>query len=295
MNNILEDYKTLADAIENIEDFRIYDFIYYLGINSVNKDLSKEEIEKLINICKESSDDFIDTFKLARTLTSIVYKDRYMTLEQLERVPSESIKHFYLEEQIYEMRYYFESDEEIVTPLNEIMKGVSYTIARVVHNGYCVELHYCSDTGATIEYGTKTSHDSWENEIEEINWFNKDLTDDYILNRLNCLYDEQFSDKRISDDKAKELNLIDHILSKHKVDDIELYINDNGDLLAFDDSNYWKNKEFYDFMFNELFVYNHEGKVELILEEDYKTLEKFRDNYSDKTIEKDDIELERNL
>ena len=47
-------------------------------------------------------------------------------------------------------------------------------------------------------------------------WFNKDLSDDYILNRLNCLYDEEFSDNKLSNERAKELNLIDNILSKHK-------------------------------------------------------------------------------
>lgn len=289
MNNILDIYENLADSIEEIDDFRIYDFIYYLGITSVDKDIPKEEIERLINVCKESSDNFIDTFKLARALTSIVYKERYMTLEELERVPSESIKHFYSEEKMYEMRYYFESYEEILTHPKDIIKGVSYTIARVVHNGYCVELHYCSDTGATIEYGTKTSHDMWENEIEDVEWFNKDLSDNYILNRLNCLYDEEFSDKKITDEKAKELNLIDHILSKHKVDDIVLYSNENSDLVAFDDSNYWKNKEFYDFMFNELFVYNHDGKVELIDDSEYKKLEEYRKQYDEKTNE---IEME---
>lgn len=289
MNNILDIYENLADSIEEIDDFRIYDFIYYLGITSVDKDIPKEEIERLINVCKESSDNFIDTFKLARALTSIVYKERYMTLEELERVPSESIKHFYSEEKMYEMRYYFESYEEILTHPKDIIKGVSYTIARVVHNGYCVELHYCSDTGATIEYGTKTSHDMWENEIEDVEWFNKDLSDNYILNRLNCLYDEEFSDKKITDEKAKELNLIDHILSKHKVDDIVLYSNENSDLVAFDDSNYWKNKEFYDFMFNELFVYNHDGEVELIDDSEYKKLEEYRKQYDEKTNE---IEME---
>lgn len=77
MNNILDIYENLADSIEEIDDFRIYDFIYYLGITSVDKDIPKEEIERLINVCKESSDNFIDTFKLARALTSIVYKERY--------------------------------------------------------------------------------------------------------------------------------------------------------------------------------------------------------------------------
>ncbi len=285
MNNNLDVYESLADSIEEIDDFRIYDFIYYLGINSVDKDIPKEEITRLIKVCKESSDNFIDTFKLARTLTSLVYKEKYMTLDQLERVPSESIKHFYSEEKMYELRYYFESYEEMVTSPKEIMKGVSYTVARVVNNGYCAELHYCSDTGASVEYGTKTSHDMWENEVEDASWFNKDLSDDYILNRLNCLYDEEFSDKRITTEKAEEMNLIDRILAKHKVDDIVLYSNDNGDLIAFDDVNYWKGKDFYDFMFKELFVYNREGKVELIDASDYKRLEGYRNQYEEKTNE----------
>ena len=285
MNNILDIYESLADSIEEIDDFMIYDFIYYLGINSVDKDISKEEITRLINVCKESSDNFIDTFKLARTLTSLVYKEKYMTLDQLERVLSESIKHFYSEEKMYELRYYFESYEEMVISPKEIMEGVSYTVARVVHNGYCAELHYCSDTGASVEYGTKTSHDMWENEVEDASWFNKDLSDDYILNRLNCLYDEEFSDKRITNEKAEEMNLIDHILAKHKVDDIVLYSNDNRDLIAFDDVNYWKGKDFYDFMFKELFVYNREGKVELIEDSDYKKLEGYRKQYEEKANE----------
>ena len=285
MNNNLDVYKSLADNIEEMEDFRIYDFIYYLGINSVDKGIPQEEMTRLIEVCKECSDNFIDTFKLARTLTSLVYKEKYMTLDQLERVPSESIKHFYSEEKMYELRYYFESYEEMVTSPKEIMKGVSYTVARVVHNGYCAELHYCSDTGASVEYGTKTSHDMWENEVEDASWFNKDLSDDYILNRLNCLYDEEFSDKRITNEKAEEMNLIDHILAKHKVDDIVLYSNDNGDLIAFDDVNYWKGNDFYDFMFKELFVYNHEGKVELIEDSDYKRLEGYRKQYEEKANE----------
>ena len=64
MNNILDVYENLADSIEETEDFRIYDFIYYLGINSVDKNIPKEEITRLINICRECSDNYIDSFKL---------------------------------------------------------------------------------------------------------------------------------------------------------------------------------------------------------------------------------------
>lgn len=289
MNNIFDVYQSISESIEELDDFRIYDFIYYLGINSVDRDIPREEIARLINVCKECSDNFIDTFKLARLLTSLLYKDRSMSLEQLERVPSNSIKYLYSEERLNEMKYYFESYEEIITSPKTIMQGFSYTVARVIHDGYCVELHYCSDRGATIEYGAKTAHDTWENEIEDADWFNTNLSDDYILNRLKCLYDEEFSNNKLADDRAKELNLIDHILAKYKVDDIDLYINDNGDLLAFDDSNYWKNNDFYDFMFNELFVYNSAGQVELINESDYKKIEEYRKQYKEPVKE---IEME---
>lgn len=290
MNNIFDVYQSISESIEELDDFRIYDFIYYLGINSVDKDIPREELARLINVCKECSDNFIDTFKLARLLTSFVYKDRCMSLEQLERVPSISIKYLYSEEKMNEMKYYFESYEEIIISPKEIKDKGNYTIARVIHNGYCVELHYCSDRGATVEYGTKTSHDTWENEIQDANWFNMNLSDDYILKRLNCLYNQEFSNDKLSDEQAKELNLIDHILAKHKVDDIDLYINDKGELLAFDDSNYWIGKDFYDFMFDELFVYNNEGKVELIDDSDYKKLNEYRERYDKEIAE---IEMEK--
>ena len=38
-------------------------------------------------------------------------------------------------------------------------------------------------------------------------------------------------------------------------------------------------------MFNELFVYNRDGKVELIDEADYKKLEEYRKQYDEKTNE----------
>lgn len=289
MTDILDIYESLADSIEETDEFRIYDFINYLGINVVDKDLSKEEITRIINICRECTDNFIDSFKLAKSLTSAIYEEEYLTLDELERIPSESIKYFYSNEKMDELEYYFDSYQEILTSTKEILDGYSYTIGRVVQNGYCVELHYCSDRGATLEYGTKTSHDCWENEVEEAEWFNTNLSDDYIINRLNCLYDEEFSSKEIPTEKTEELNLIDHILSNHKVDDITLYLDAERNLFAFDDINCWKNNEFYDFMFNELFVYNQDGKVDLIDDSDYKRLEEYRNNYNENS---NDLEME---
>ena len=52
-------------------------------------------------------------------------------------------------------------------------------------------------------------------------------------------------------------------------------------LMLFDDCNFWYGKEFYDFMFNELFVYNNDNQVDLIESKDLKKLSGYRKQYED--------------
>lgn len=287
-NNILECYKSLANLIKNLTDFKIYDFIYYLGISILDIQLTDEEIVKLIDICKSVNDGKLDSFSLARSLTDVVFIKKYMTLEQLERVSTDTIQTYFIDENMSALRYYFENYSETVTSTKNVKYGCSYTIARVIDNGYSVELHYDSSGKSTIEYGVKMSYDFWENEVEEIDWFNLKLDDIYVLNRLECIYEEKFSTKDLTDNQIEELNLIDKILYKHKVDDIKLHINDLGVLVAYDNENFWVGKEFYVFLFDELFVYNQNGKVELIDEIDYKKLKEYKEKYDEKDMEKEE-------
>lgn len=291
MNDILDIYESIFNTIEDTEDFRIKDFIYYLGITIIDKYLSKEEIVRLIDICKKVDNNKLNSLNLSKELTSIVYSKEYMTLEQLERVSIDTIQEYFLNDKMDEVENYYDSNVETITSTNEIKEGVSYTVARVIDNGYSVELHYSSNSGATIEYGTKKSYDYWENDIEEVDWFNTKLSDDYIIKRLECLYQERFSDIKLTEEQVEELNLIDKILTKHKVYDINLHITNDGNLIAYDDENYWIGNEFYDFMFNELFVYNKQNEVELIDKNDYKNLETFRLNYDGNL--KENLEEER--
>lgn len=291
MNDILDIYESIFNTIEDTEDFRIKDFIYYLGITIIDKYLSKEEIIRLIDICKKVDNNKLNSLNLSKELTSIVYSKEYMTLEQLERVSIDTIQEYFLNDKMDEVENYYDSNVETITSTNEIKEGVSYTVARVIDNGYSVELHYSSNSGATIEYGTKKSYDYWENEVEKVDWFNTKLSDDYIIKRLECLYQERFSDIKLTEEQVEELNLIDKILTKHKVYDINLHITNDGNLIAYDDENYWIGNEFYDFMFNELFVYNKQNEVELIDKNDYKNLETFRLNYDGNL--KENLEEER--
>lgn len=191
----------------------------------------------------------------------------------------------------------FENDsyEEIMTPFKEIKEADegSYTVARVIDNGNCVELHY-NNHKATIEYTVRISQDEWQGRVEDIDWFNLDLSEDYVLTRLMYLFDEEFSDRSLTESQAEELNLIDKILYNHKVYDIELSINDNNDIVAFDDENFWIGEDFYDFLFNELFVENKDGSIDLIAQDDLKKLKDFRVKQS-KIDSKNIIKTYKNL
>lgn len=80
-----------------------------------------------------------------------------------------------------------------ITKVKDIKQNNSYTIARVRDFGHCIELHYYPNGIAEIECGYKRSHDCWENEIEDANWFDKNMTDEEVINKLCELFDEHFN------------------------------------------------------------------------------------------------------
>lgn len=76
-----------------------------------------------------------------------------------------------------------------------------------------------------------------------------------------------------------ELDLIDYILYKHKIYDINLEYDKNKNIIAKDDDNVWKGKEFYDFLYDEVFVYNSHGMVDLLTREELRHLDEYRKKY----------------
>ncbi len=59
---------------------------------------------------------------------------------------------------------------------------------------HCIESH-TSNGISTIEKGIRTAVDYWESEIEEINWFNFDMTEEEIADRLWELFDYNFGEE----------------------------------------------------------------------------------------------------
>lgn len=105
-----------------------------------------------------------------------------------------------------------ESVIETITKISNLDNEKNYTIARIMDNNKCAELHY-NNGKACIEYGIRDEEDNtWHNEIDEdIDWFNHDLTDEEVLKILNEKFEEHFPKEEkfevrfYSEDEIKEL------------------------------------------------------------------------------------------
>lgn len=81
----------------------------------------------------------------------------------------------------------------LLNDLNSLKDEKSNTIARVIDGIHCVELHYVNGC-ATIEYGDRLEDNTWESEIEQIDWYNKKMSEEEISNKLWHIYEERYGE-----------------------------------------------------------------------------------------------------
>jgi len=81
----------------------------------------------------------------------------------------------------------------LLTDLDKLNDEDSFTIARVINGINCVELHY-NEGKATIEYGTRIKQDEWESVVEDIDWYNTNMTEEEISDKLWALFDYQYGE-----------------------------------------------------------------------------------------------------
>ena len=180
---------------------------------------------------------------------------------------------------------------EIITNINELEDNKSYTVARVMNKINAVELHYINGI-PTVELGTRRNEDTWDNEIVDADWFNKNLSNEDVIKKLEEIFNDEFSDVMYLYDKNDgEIGLLYDTLNKYKINDIELIYDDNGNLLAMDDENIWHSSEFYKLLFDEVFTYDN-NIPNLIEEKDYQRLKEYASKYKD---EKDIIPPEKEI
>lgn len=146
--------------------------------------------------------------------------------------------------------------------------------------------HYF-EVGNVIE-NIKTTTPEEQEEIKKtiikIDFYNGDVVD-YFKHLAQALA-QNFEQQTSRNYNNEEIDLLDRVLRNHKIYDIEIKIDDKGTLIAKDSyNNQWEDKQFYDFLFNEVFNYNDNGTVDLIDDEDFEKLTEYRKEYSNEVVE----------
>ena len=88
-------------------------------------------------------------------------------------------------------------DAYIIVNIKELDDKRFFTVARAINEINCVELHF-NQNKAIVEYGTKISDTKWDNEIEDADWFSKNMTDEELIDKLLLLFNERFLEKEVS-------------------------------------------------------------------------------------------------
>ena len=135
-----------------------------------------------------------------------------------------------------------------------------------------------------IKATTPEEQEEIKNMIVKIDFYNGDVVD-YFKHLAQALA-QNFEQQTSRNHNNEEIDLLDRVLRNHKIYDIEIKIDDKGTLIAKDSyNNQWEDKQFYDFLFNEVFNYNDNGTVDLIDDEDFEKLTEYRKKYSNEVVE----------
>lgn len=157
--------------------------------------LNQNELKKIDNVLRDFCNyqskyddgevDIVEQYTSKYGNSNIIYwyegiKDTESFIEDL-KLEENQFKNFETNNRFFDM----------VTPLENINNEDSFTVARVIDDKYCVELHYYKEK-STIEYGTKVNENKWENNVEEIDWFDKNMSEEEISKKLNSLFENYY-------------------------------------------------------------------------------------------------------
>lgn len=95
---------------------------------------------------------------------------------------------------------------EVITKNEELDDDNDFTVARLMNFCHCVKLHY-SEGKATVEYGTKLCYDFWNNLEKEAKWFNKDMTEEEMFNKLSELFANYFGEEELQYSQEKGVEM----------------------------------------------------------------------------------------
>ena len=127
------------------------------------------------------------------------------------------------------------------------------------------------------------------NEDRYLNTEEKEEFQNWLKGQYQVEKNERISNNDLQDIPDDEVDLVKHILSVHKIDDIQVALNSNDNISMWNDDNTWEGKEVYDFILDELLVYNEDGTADLVDNTDLKRLQEYRQKYEDKESEIEEL------
>ena len=86
-----------------------------------------------------------------------------------------------------------------------------------------------------------------------------------------------------------EVDLVEHILAVYKIEQFQVAFNSNENITMWDDEREWEGKEVFDFIFDEILVYNEDDTVNLVDNNDLKKLQEYRQKYEEKEQELENL------
>lgn len=110
--NDLNSYKNVFDKCREYNDFDLEKFNFYYTISSIEPGLPENDILRLMNICERCSSDYIQSSALAFDLTNAVYVNHYISLDELEKIPSDDIREMYDDNKLFLLENYKSNEKE---------------------------------------------------------------------------------------------------------------------------------------------------------------------------------------
>lgn len=100
MKSKLKDFNKVKNYIGSMKKFYLYEYLCYIGISSVARNIKKHDLVNLIDICDNSCGDYTDPIEFSQAVAEAVLVNKYISIEDLKKVPSEELNDMYFEDKL---------------------------------------------------------------------------------------------------------------------------------------------------------------------------------------------------
>lgn len=93
--NLLEDFKIIEKFCNSFKSFDINNYLYYIGITGIKKDIKNEELLSLMNLCDKFCGEYTDPITVSESLAYEVFEAKNISLEELKKISTDNFYEWY--------------------------------------------------------------------------------------------------------------------------------------------------------------------------------------------------------